>query len=196
MRRRRNPRRAYDEQGREIAPPTVGDARAQGETTAWVWCHDCRHEATISTDRYPVFSLPWPAHRRDEGHEGVLRPPCGSDWVSICDIYLVPFAPRSFDVWTLDKVAELVEEARSINPDLKAFAFINRADPRGSENAEAAEMLKSKPAFTFIPTTLGTRKAFGAAAATGLGVVELRPLDPKAAEEIQALYGYLFDTRE
>ena len=133
-------------------------------------------------------------------HEHVVIDTGGRDTISqraalsICDIYLVPFAPRSFDVWTLDKVAELVEEARTINPNLKAFAFINRADPRGSENAEAAEMLKSKPAFTFIPTTLGTRKAFGAAAAAGLGVVELRPLDPKAAEEIQALYGYLFDT--
>jgi len=49
--------------------------------------------------------------------------------LAVCDTYLVPFAPRSFDVWTLDKVASLVEEARDINPDFRAFAFINRADP-------------------------------------------------------------------
>ena len=53
--------------------------------------------------------------------------------LAICDTYLVPFAPRSFDVWTLDKVAELIEEARSINPDLRALAFITlrvRTTPR------------------------------------------------------------------
>ena len=63
--------------------------------------------------------------------------------LAICDTYLVPFAPRSFDVWTLDKVADLIEEARSINPDLRALAFINRADAQGKDNAEAAEF---KPA--------------------------------------------------
>lgn len=113
--------------------------------------------------------------------------------LSICDVYLVPFAPRSFDVWTLDKVAELVEEARVINPDLRALAFINRADARGNENAEAAELIQGKPALEFVPAAIGTRKAFANAAASGLSVTELRPQDPKAVEEISALYRHLFD---
>ncbi|ACL63332.1 AAA family ATPase [Methylobacterium nodulans] len=113
--------------------------------------------------------------------------------LSICQTYLVPFAPRSFDVWTLDKVAELVEEARAINPSLRALAFINRADARGNENAEAADLIRTKPALEFVPTALGTRKAYAHAAAAGLSVTELRPQDPKASEEIAALFGYLFD---
>lgn len=56
---KRNPRRAYDEQGREITPPTVGDARVEGETTAAVTCHSCRRHAVISTDRFPGW-LPFP----------------------------------------------------------------------------------------------------------------------------------------
>lgn len=59
MRRGRNPRRAYDEEGREIAPPTVGDGRAQGETTIRAWCHACGHGAIVSTDRLPA-DLPIP----------------------------------------------------------------------------------------------------------------------------------------
>lgn len=114
--------------------------------------------------------------------------------LSICDVYLVPFAPRSFDVWTLDKVAELVEEARAVNPSFRALAFINRADARGAENAEAAELIRGKPGLEFVPTSLGTRKAYANAAASGLSVVELRPQDPKASEEVAALYGHLFDT--
>ena len=114
--------------------------------------------------------------------------------LAVCDTYLVPFAPRSFDVWTLDKVASLVEEARDINPDFRAFAFINRADPRGSLNTEAAELIKSKPALEFIPAGLGNRIAFANAAAAGLSVVEMKALDPKAVEEIGILFGYLFNT--
>lgn len=114
--------------------------------------------------------------------------------LSICDVYLVPFAPRSFDVWTLDKVADLVEEARLVNPALRALAFINRAEARGNENAEASELIRSKHGLEFVPTALGARKAFAHAAASGLSVSELRPQDPKASEEIAALYGHLFDT--
>lgn len=113
--------------------------------------------------------------------------------LSICDVYLVPFAPRSFDVWTLDKVAELIEETRVVNPNLRALAFINRAEARGGENVEAAELIRSKPGLEFIPASLGARKAFAHAAAAGLSVVELRPLDPKAVEEIGMLFRHLFE---
>lgn len=115
--------------------------------------------------------------------------------LAVCDVYLVPFAPRSFDVWTLDKVAELIEEARSINPNLRAFAFINRADAQGKENAEAAELLASKPALEFVQIAIGNRKAFANSASQGLAVVELRPHDTKANEEIARLFGFLFDVQ-
>ncbi|SEP21120.1 hypothetical protein SAMN04487843_108186 [Methylobacterium sp. ap11] len=59
MRRGRNPRWAYDEDGREIAPPTVAKCRAQGETTIAAHCHDCRHQAIVATDRFPP-DLPIP----------------------------------------------------------------------------------------------------------------------------------------
>lgn len=59
MRRRRNPRRSYDEAGREIAPPTIADCRAQGETTASATCHGCGRHVVIGTDRFPD-DLPFP----------------------------------------------------------------------------------------------------------------------------------------
>ena len=44
----------------------------------------------------------------------------------------------------MNKVADLVEEMRTVNPKLKALAFLNRTDPQGqgSENEETAELLK------------------------------------------------------
>ena len=113
--------------------------------------------------------------------------------LTVADVLLVPFVPRSFDVWTLEKVGELVGEMRVANPELQAYVFINRADPSGRDNDEAADVLKDTDGLIFIDTPLGTRKAFGNAAAQGIAVTELKPQDPKATQEITALYRYLHD---
>ena len=89
--------------------------------------------------------------------------------LSVADILLVPFVPRSFDVWTLEKVGELVAEMRQANPGLRAFTFINRADPRGIDNDEAGKELRDSEALQFLDMPLGTRKAFGNAAAHWIG---------------------------
>jgi chromosome partitioning protein len=113
--------------------------------------------------------------------------------LSVADVLLVPFVPRSFDVWTLEKVGELVTEMRQANASLRAFTFINRADPRGADNDEAGEALRDSEALQFIDMPLGGRKAFGNAAAQGLAVTELKPDDPKAIDEITRLSRYIFD---
>jgi chromosome partitioning protein len=113
--------------------------------------------------------------------------------LSIADVILVPFVPRSFDVWTLEKVSKLVAEMRSANPTLRAYAFINRADPRGQDNEEAAEIIRDTEELSFIETPLGSRKAFSNAAAQGLAVTELKQQDAKAIDEIMILFRYVFD---
>jgi chromosome partitioning protein len=113
--------------------------------------------------------------------------------LAVADVMLVPFVPRSFDVWTLEKVSALVAEMRTANPNLKAYAFINRADPRGQDNDDAAEVIRETAALTFIGTPLGGRKAFSNAAAQGLAVTELKPQDAKATDEIMMLFRYVFD---
>ena len=110
--------------------------------------------------------------------------------MTVSDVYLVPFVPRSFDVWTLERVAKLIEEMRPANPALRAFAFLNRADAGGNDNADAAEYLKDATSIQFIDFTLGGRKAFSNAAAEGKGVTELKRKDPKAEAEIRALYDF------
>ncbi len=113
--------------------------------------------------------------------------------LAISDVLLIPFVPRSFDIWTIEKVAELVEEMKAANPTLRAHTFINRADSRGSDNEDAAEVLRDSKTLLLLPAVIGQRKAFGNAAAEGLSVTELRQSDPKAIEEMNALYGLVFD---
>lgn len=114
--------------------------------------------------------------------------------LTVADILLVPFVPRSFDVWTLEKVSDLVDEMRQANPDLKAYVFLNRADPQGQDNDEAMALLKESTTFDFLEAPLGTRKAFGNAAAAGMGVCELTPKDPKASREITLLFDKVFNS--
>jgi chromosome partitioning protein len=116
--------------------------------------------------------------------------------LTVADALLVPFVPRSFDVWTIEKVSGLVGEMQTANANLQAYTFINRADPRGQDNDDAAEVLKEIETLSFIETPLGARKAFGNAAAGGLAVTELKPQDPKATEEFLMLYRYIFDTKD
>ena len=107
-------------------------------------------------------------------------------------VLLVPFVPRSFDIWTLDTVSTLIQEIRTVNPALRAYAFINRGDASGTDNLEAAQLLQEKDALAYLATPIITRKAFGKAAAQGRAVTELHPPDEKAVREIQALYHAIF----
>jgi chromosome partitioning protein len=113
----------------------------------------------------------------------------------IADVLLIPFIPRSFDIWTVEKVAALVEDVRTLNPELRAYVFLNRADAIGQENEEAKSILTEASPLTFLDTALGYRKAFGKAAAQGMAVTELKPQDGKASSEIMALYRHIFDAK-
>lgn len=111
--------------------------------------------------------------------------------LAVCDLYLVPLAPRSFDIWALNNVVALVEEARAVNGHFRACAFLNRADAQGADNRAAAEIIKAQPALELLPAALGNRKTYAKAATSGLAVTELRPKDEKAIAEINALVACL-----
>ena len=114
--------------------------------------------------------------------------------LSIADVVVVPLAPRSFDLWTADAMANLVDEIRQVNESLRACVFLNRCDPRGSDNLESADVLRENATLEFIDAPLGNRKAFANAAAMGLSVMEAKPIDEKAHKEMMVLYRYLYDT--
>jgi chromosome partitioning protein len=117
----------------------------------------------------------------------------------ITDTLLVPFAPRSYDVWALDDISEIVQEARTMRAgqaDLRALAVLNQADPgeNAPDNLEAAALLADLPALEWLDAPLRRRKAFANAAGAGLSVIESRPADLKAIGEIHALYSAVFQS--
>lgn len=111
--------------------------------------------------------------------------------ISVADVCLIPFKPRSLDIWTLGAMKALVSEMLPANPRLKALAFINQADPKGTDNQDAEEILKDCVEIAHVPLSIGTRKSFANAASDGLGVIEMRIEDRKAIGEVTALHLYL-----
>lgn len=185
-------------QGRDLLLIDADDQETSTDFTA------LRNERTSEGAGYTSIKLTGPAVRTEtlklaKKYEDIIIDTGGRDTtsqraaLSVAEVLLVPFVPRSFDVWTLEKVSGLVAEMRSANPALKAYAFINRADPRGQDNDEAADVIRETDALEFIETPLGSRKAFSNAAAQGLAVTEIKPQDSKAAEEIMILFRYVFD---
>ena len=109
--------------------------------------------------------------------------------LAVADIFVMPFAPTSVDLWTDDTVIALLKEARPFNPELRACVFINKAFPSGSDNIEAANMLQEHLAhWDYLDTPIGNRKAFSTAFGRGLAVSELMPRDRKAVAEMKALF--------
>lgn len=112
--------------------------------------------------------------------------------LTTADKLIVPFVPRSFDLWTLDNVSSIVQEIKQINPSLEAYAFLNRADSKGYDNEEAQEMIKENENLMTLPVMICNRKAFGNAASEGKSVNELKIADRKAILEIDNLYKCIF----
>ena len=87
-------------------------------------------------------------------YDHVIIDACGCDTtsqraaLSVSHALLIPCKPRSFDLWAIENVAQLVEEVRMINPEIKASVFLNQTDPagQGSENRDTIEELKNSPA--------------------------------------------------
>ncbi len=108
---------------------------------------------------------------------------------------LLPFAPRSYDVWAFDDMAALIDEVNSIRDGLNVYAVMNQADPgeNSQDNADAVNAVQTVKQFTYLPTPIRRRKAFSNASGAGLSVLELLPVDTKATGEIKILLESIFN---
>ncbi len=112
--------------------------------------------------------------------------------IAVADIYLVPFKPRSFDVWTLGDVKTIIKEMSIVNPKLKCYSFINQADPSGVDNKETLEILRDSQDLTCLEISIGNRKSFGRSSSDGLGVIESAKVDKFATSELLLLYHTIY----
>ena len=112
--------------------------------------------------------------------------------LTISDAILIPFQPRSVDLWAGVQIAALVAEAREVNDGLRACSFLNMADAQGHDNAEAFEALKTMEGIEALPFAIVRRKAFPNSFSNGLTVTEQLPRDAKAVDELLSVVDAMY----
>jgi chromosome partitioning protein len=112
--------------------------------------------------------------------------------LTVADVALIPFPPRSVDLWAGTQIAALVAEAHDVNETLRACSIINMADSQGRDNADAIEALKTIEGINPLPITVARRKAFPNAFTNGLGVADIVHADRKAVDEIISVVDTLY----
>jgi chromosome partitioning protein len=114
--------------------------------------------------------------------------------LTVADVVLVPFPPRSVDLWAGAQIGALVTEARHVNEGLRGCSILNMADVQGRDNEDAFEALRTIEGLEPLPLAVVRRKAFPNAFSAGLGVVEqsARERDAKAVDEIHSVVNALY----
>lgn len=115
--------------------------------------------------------------------------------LTLTDVLLVPFQPRSYDVWALADIAALVKEVNSSRDGLKVYAMLNCADPSGADNREAADAVSQYPELEYLDAPIHRRKAYANAAGQGMGVQELKPPDDRANTELSYLIKQIYNQK-
>jgi chromosome partitioning protein len=108
------------------------------------------------------------------------------------DKFYMPIRPSQFDAWTIEKIDQMVEEAKIYNEGLQAFAFLNLASPhpRVSETEGARGYIKEFKNLALSDSVIRDRIVFRKAAKEGLSVYEMD--DVKAKAEIIYLHKEVF----
>jgi len=110
----------------------------------------------------------------------------------LSDVLVIPFAPRSLDVWALNDISSLVKEARAVRDGLRAIAMLNNADPKGRDNEDAAAAVADFPELEYVATPIRRRKPIANAAGQGISILEYTPKDSKGVEEMSSVIMAVF----
>lgn len=112
----------------------------------------------------------------------------------VCNKAIFPLRPSQFDLWTLSRLNVLVETAKEINEELEASVLVNMAspNPQVKEVEEMKELVKEFTQLGMLNTIIHERIVYRRAAVEGMGVLEYKPEDIKAVNEIVNLYEEIY----
>lgn len=125
-------------------------------------------------------SLHFQARKRAQGYDHVVIDVGGRDTgsfrsaLTITDQLLIPVQPRTFDVWAMESLVQLIEEAKLVNPTLYVQVVLNLAEVQGRENDEAAKALSEFTSVEYLDTPIMRRKVYAESIAQGKGILEMK----------------------
>lgn len=110
----------------------------------------------------------------------------------VSNVLVVPLALSGFDVWPLQELLELVEQAREYNPTLALFLVANRCDYRGMNTSAYRDVEQALAEMGLKFQGLVTdRVVYSRTTALGLGIFDDLPAnlqDDKARAELNKLF--------
>ena len=177
------------------------DADAQGSASMWSQLRD----ASAIKPRIPCiqkFGQGVQAEVRDlsSRYEDIIIDAGGRDSTELraalvaAQRVFTPVLSSQFDLWSLEKMDELVATAKGFNETLEAFMVITRAptNPSIREIQEAREFLQDFTHYRLCRTVIYERVAWRKASRQGLSVIELERQDHKASGELKLLCEDMF----
>ncbi len=164
------------------------DADPQGSAMKW--------HATESNQAFEIMPQPSPLsmvdiETLDDAYDYVVidTPPAigeiTKNILAASDIVVVPVSPSSLDLWSCQGTLGMIEEMRSLNPDLKVHFLVNRKIPGTRVGRQFREALKEFE-IEIMETELCQRVAYVDAMQYGVSVMQYAPAS-KAADEIEQL---------
>ncbi len=107
----------------------------------------------------------------------------------------IPVQASQFDIWTLERMNEIVATAQGFNPGLVAHVVVSRVTPNPSvtESQDAVAYIAELEHLRLAKSVVRDRIAFRRSVREGRGVMELQPNDDKAVGEITQLYKEIFN---
>lgn len=113
----------------------------------------------------------------------------------VADVLLVPVQASQFDLWTLQRMSTLIDQAQSFNQKLKPMVVLSRAVTNKSvaDTNDAADLINDFDNMPLCASIIRDRISYRRAASNGMGVIEYSPVDQKAVAEIEGLYNEVFN---
>lgn len=103
-----------------------------------------------------------------------------------CDVALIPVLPSPVDIWASLRLPQEIEEARRVNPGLRAFLVLNQLEPKSALSAAMHEAL-AEFGVPVLTAVVRRRAAYRSAALEGVSVYQMGSRGAQAAAEIEAI---------
>jgi chromosome partitioning protein len=170
------------------------DADPQGSALDW-------STARQSEALFSVIGLPKASIHRDIGQIGqgydhivIDGPPRVTDLVRSAimavDLIVIPVQPSPYDIWAVDEVIKLIEEAKVYKENLKSVFVVNRKITNTAIGRDVAEALSNYD-VPVLKTAVIQRVVFAEAVAQGKSIFEVNA--PLAAKEIESVRDELLE---
>lgn len=169
------------------------DADPQGSAVSWSSQRESAPPFTVTALAKPTIHRDIEQIAHGYAHVVIDGPPRASDLarsvIMAADFVLIPVQPSPYDLWAAQETVELIKEAETYKPGLKAAFVMNRKTANTAISKSAKEALADLP-YPALASEIMQRVIYAETAATGETVGEREPKGV-AAREVAAFVAEL-----